>query len=298
MLVKKYQVVAIGLLICSRVCLATTVVAIVTPEGIVIASDGGERGHTAGSVFVSRRNAIKFVPVQKHLVVAVIGISDVSATLPDGRRYEYHFSEWIDKLQQGIPQNITPDALGDKIATEASVALEPYNELIRSGKFKPGSNPTEKFKVLIEYAIFGYSLRQPRIYDVQFFIDWDQKKVLAPKSVLLYPRPGLDTMPSVLFYSFGITQALDDKDNPASYANRLLGQCAAFRDLQAHHWDGLDGIVSIARTEIQIEKKVNPSMVFGNIPAIVILPDGTLRPVQTNHEVSCPPAKSKGATEH
>jgi hypothetical protein len=298
MSVKINKLIAIGLFSLTPACLATTIAVAVTPEGIVIAADGGERGHTRTATFVSRTNVVKFVPVQKRLIVAAVGITDISWTSDDGARYEYHFDDWINKLQRELPADVTPEAMASKIADEGAVIFEPYNERIRKGKFKYGNNPTEKFKVLIEYVILGYSL-EPRIFDVQFFIDWDQQKVLPPKTVRMYPLPGIETgKATVTFFSFGISQAIDDRDNPASYAYGRLKQCQAFRDLQAGKWDGLSGIAGIVETEIKIEETVNPSMVFGDISATIITPTGTLIPVTSPYNVLCPPLSRKDGAKH
>jgi hypothetical protein len=40
-------------------------------------------------------------------------------------------------------------------------------------------NLREKFKLLLEYAIFGCSLGEPRIYVVQFYIDWDARSAMG-----------------------------------------------------------------------------------------------------------------------
>lgn len=295
MLFLNYRLAVIGLLVCSRICLATTIVAIVSPDGMTIASDTGARHHTETNVPISRERTIKFAPVQNHLIVAVLGTSDAVAVRPDGTRYNYHFIEWITKLQEGLPPDVTPDALSQKIATEATVVFEPFNEELRSGRMKQG-NLQEKFKLLAEYAIFGYSHGQARIYVVQFYIDWDNKKVLEPKTFLLHP--GADTSSrGYVFYSFGITQALDDMRNTSSYAfQQVIRQCPTLQDLFAGHDIGMDTVLNVARAEIEVEEKVNPTVVFGDISTIRLLPDGTIGPIKTfspGHKVLCQPTRGK-----
>jgi hypothetical protein len=105
MLFRVCYISALGLLAC-RACLASTVVAIVTPQGIVIASDSAGTNHTSGAFdATSQHRAIKFLPVQKHLIVASVGMSSFSGTakLPSGRSYGYDFVEWLTNIREGLP---------------------------------------------------------------------------------------------------------------------------------------------------------------------------------------------------
>jgi hypothetical protein len=278
MLFRNYRIAAIGLLVWSRVCLASTIVAIVAPQGMIIASDSGATIKSEDYTPIRQERAIKFLPV-KHLVVAAIGTTDFTEVLQNGTR-DVHFVEWITNLEAGLPADVSPETMADKIAAEATLMLAPLDQEIRAGRMKQG-NLQEKFKVLTQYMIFGYSLGEPRIYVVQFYIDWDKKEILEPKTFLLHPGPGMRDH-SYAFYSFGITQALDDISNTSGYAyQQVVRQCPALADLYAVRDISLDSILNIARAEVRVEERTNPSRVFGEIATIRMLPDGSHGPIET-----------------
>lgn len=266
------------LLLWCGACSASTVTAIVCPKGIVIASDSGETKEVGGNTAAGRSDsAVKFVSVQNRLVVASVGVSEFSGKF-QGRKYDYHFVQWMNSLQDSFAPDITPEALADRIATEAAATLDGFDEVIRSGS--PKHNPREKFGLFIEYAILGYFAKEPQIYDVQFYIDWDNKKLLEPKVFLLHPNEETITS-NYSFYAFGVIEALNGNMNPTSFAHRqLVSKCPSFVLLLARHNIGLSEIASVARSEVQIEEIINPTEVFGDIVSITIRPDGTLGTIE------------------
>ncbi len=299
MLFRNYHPTLIGLLVCSRICVATTVVAIVSPQGIIVASNSGATKHTETFVPLGKESAIKFFTIQKHLIVAELGTSNFSS-VEDGKRYDYHFIEWMTKLQESLPPDVAPDAAADKIAAEAAVTFAPFDQELRSGRMKQG-NLQEKFKVLVEYVILGYSKGEPRIYVVQLYLDWDGNKVLEPKSFLLHPGPGVSGR-GYAFYGFGITGALDDISNTSSYARRQVArQCPDFEVLSKGNDISLDSLTNIARAEVRVQEKTNPSRVFGNIATVVLRPDGSISPLKIappTDKVLCQPVATKNKSSH
>jgi hypothetical protein len=281
-------------LICvSHSCLASTAVAIVCPKGIAIASDSGATLEIGGNTSAGRRDdASKFVAVQNHLVVASIGTSDLTGTLP-WKVYDYHFGKWMTKLQQTLAPEATPGDLTDRIATEAASTFAGLDEAIRSGAPKH-EDPQEKFNLFMEYVVFGYSKKQPQIYVVQFYIDWDNSRLLEPKTFLLHPNEK-SVAGNCSFYAFGVKQVLDDIENPASYAYReLTTKSPPFRRLIARQDISLEEISHIARDEVLIEEHTNPTHVFGDIVSTTILPSGTtgiIERISPNHKLLPPKAK-------
>jgi hypothetical protein len=281
----------------SHSCLASTVVAIVCPKGIAIASDSGETLEIGGNTSAGRRDdAIKFVTVQSHLVVASVGIGDLTGTF-HGKVYDYHFGKWITTLQQTLTPNATPSDLTDRIAVEAASTFAGLDELIRNGAPKH-EDLQEKFNLFMEYVIFGYLKKEPQIYVVQLYIDWDNNKLLEPKIFLLHPNDK-SVAGNYAFYAFGVKQVLDDIGNPTSYAYReLTTNSLPFGRLIARQDIGLDEIVHIAQDEVLIEEHVNPTHVFGDIVSTTILPSGTtgvIERITPNDKLLSP--KDKPATE-
>jgi hypothetical protein len=285
-------------LICvTHSCLASTVVAIVCPKGIAIASDSGATLEIGGNTSAGRRDdAAKFLAVQNHLIVASIGISDLTGTFR-GKVYDYHFGKWMTKLEQTLTPDATPSDLTDRIATEAASTFAGLDEVIRNGAPKH-EDPQEKFNLFMEYVIFGYSKKQPQIYVVQLYVDWDSNRLLEPKTFLLHPNEKT-VAEDYSFYAFGVRQALDDVGNPASYARReLTTKSRPFGRLIARQDINLEEISHIAQDEVLIEEHTNPTHVFGDIVSTTILPSGTtgaLEKISPNNKPL--PPKAKPASE-
>jgi hypothetical protein len=295
MLLSNHYVASLGLLFFCHVCMATTVTAIICPKGIVIASDSGATKETHGNASAGREaSVVKFIAVQKHLIVATIGISDISGMFR-GRQYDYHFVDWMSKLQDGLPPGATPNSLAERIATEAALTLDGFADVIGSGETKQ-EDIREKFGLFIEYVILGYSMAEPQIYDVRFYIDWDNKKLFSPKTILVHPNEN-STAGNYSFYSFGVKEALDDIRNPASYAyQQLFSRCPSFGRLIARRDINLPEIVEIAQAEVRIEEDINPTHVFGAIVSTTISPTGivgAIERVSPHDKVLTPTAKRK-----
>jgi hypothetical protein len=285
-------------LICvSHSCLASTVVAIVCPKGIAIASDSGATLEIGGNTFAGRRDdAIKFVAVQNHLVVASIGTSDFTGK-SHWKVYDYHFGKWMTKLEQTLAPDATPGDLTDRIVTEAASTFAGLDEVIREGAPKH-DDPQEKFNLFMEYVIFGYSKKQPQIYVVQLYIDWDSNRLLEPKKFLLHPNEKT-AAGDYSFYAFGVKQVLDDVGNPASYAHReLTTKSRPFGRLIARQDISLEEISHIAQDEVLIEEHTNPTHVFGDIVSTTILPSGATGVIEQISPNNKPlPPKAKPATK-
>jgi hypothetical protein len=247
---------------------ATTVVAIVSPQGIVLAADSNQIRRTTDWSRLPNTTTTKLVVIQDRIAVANIGISDIG----DGGVH-YYFSPFIKDIQARLPPNVSVDDVASVIQDESAKVFANFDVILESGTLKQNDS-LEDCHLFIQYVIAGYQQGLPKIRVVQFYIDWKARRLVGPKAIVLGPAKDIHIDFST--YGFGITQAITDIFDRHSYAYKqaLARSPKAFRALLDHRSISLDETSTFARVLIQIEEEVNPSEVAGDVAIIKILPNG------------------------
>jgi hypothetical protein len=254
-------------------CRATTVTVIATPSGIVMASDSGKSTRT-GNLPSVKSTTNKFYVVQNHIVVSSVGFSDLGAVPGKGTGPHYNFLEWMGNIDGKLDPNISVDDLADIVERESAGTFSKIDDVLSAGLIKPRKE-LEDCRTFIQYIIAGYSHNSAKIYVINFYIDWDRKKLVGPKRILLFPSP--EATGNYVFYSFGITEALDDVSNPDSYAYKTISlNCPAYRTLTARRDITITQSIAVAKEFVRVEEKTNPTEVFGPAIALAILPDSSI----------------------
>jgi hypothetical protein len=273
--------------------MSTSVVIFVANNGVVISTDSKTALKNGDfSVSVGEKEQPKSVILQGRLVVTAIGISDFG-----NEPNHYNFFTWIHSLQMKLGDNISVDDLAAMIARESSSTFSRLNvdAALKSGALRQKA-PAEPCSVFAQFVIAGYQDGLPRIYKVQFDIDWNNKGLVGPTSVLLYPDPSETT--NYRMFRFGTQQALVDFFDRRSYAYQkaMALYPKAMTDVAIGKYPSLDETVSLSRAAIQIEENTNPSDVGGEIRTIEILPDGRAKEVALRKTV-LPKAKATAKQE-
>ena len=277
MLIAKFKATLLIVLLTFPVSLkATTFVFFVTPHGMIIGSDskmfttqvlGSTSSRTA------ERSTRKFVIVQDRIVVASIGHADIK-----GGSAHYNFLTWMQELQAKLPAGISVDDLALTIQTESAKVFAEITTVLQRDIIKC-YEPTETCGSFVQYVIAGYQGGAPRIQMVQYYVNWDEKRLIGPEPILLDPNE--QTIGNFHIHYLGIREALTNLLNRSSYAYKqtMASSPVAFGDLVAHRDISLDATIGLVRSLIEVEEKINPDDVGGRINVVKVLPNGRAREV-------------------
>jgi hypothetical protein len=247
----------------------TTVVVLITNNGVVVSSDSKTKLHHPDFSDAGDKQQTKFVIVQKRIVVAAIGVSDMR----DGALH-YNFLDWMQELERKIVNNISVEDLANRIEKESLATFSRFDLSssikVRASRQGPVAEPCELFA---QFVITGYQSGVPRVYRVQFDIDWNSQRFIGPTVTLIYPDSAQSNYRVI---RFGTQQAIQDVFLEKSYAHRqatvMCPQTMAH--IVALTEPSLDETVCLSRALIQVEENTNPAEVGGRIRTVRILPSG------------------------
>jgi hypothetical protein len=256
---------------CPIPVIATTVIVIATPHGMVVASDSKlftVRTLGSDTSRIGEGVTRKFVIVRGRIVVVSIGHADIK-----GGSAHYNFLEWMDKLQTSLPDNVPVDGVASAIESESAKVFSTFTPVLQSGAIQR-DDPTETCTPFIQYVIAGYQEGVPRITMVQLYVNWDDKNLIGPKQIRLEPDARIKG--NFHIHYFGIREALTSLLNRQSYAYKqaMLGCPQGFGKLMANKDISLDDTLSLASTLVEVEEKISPDDVGGDTQAVRILPNG------------------------
>jgi hypothetical protein len=270
---RKAVCICIGLivLLCPIPLSATTVLVFVTSHGIVMSTDSKMSTLYTLSDYSARigeGTTKKFVLVQDRILVGSIGHADI-------RRgpVHYNFLTWMEELETGLPKDISVDDLTSTIQRESAKVFVGFDAVLKADVLKR-KDATDTCTSFIEYIIAGYQNGTPRVYVVQFYIDWNEKRLSGPWRILR--DSGQRMNGNFRAYAFGIKEALTDMLDRQSYAYKqaMIMSPRTFGNLLGHKDVSLDETVSLARVLVRIEENTNPNDVGGAIQVAKVLPSG------------------------
>ena len=193
---------------------ATSAVVIVAPNGIVVSSDS-KTVFVRASDFSASGEAehAKFAILKNRIVVLGIGAEAVTHG-----PVQYNFLTWMQSLQLSLPLNVSVDDVTGIIEKESSAKFSALDidAALKSGEIHKNVS-AEPCEMFAQFVIVGYQSGTPRLYKVQFDIDWYHQAFIGPVRTLLYPDPS-GTTPDYLIASFGNLEATNDIANRKSYA--------------------------------------------------------------------------------
>lgn len=209
----------------SNICSATTVVVLITPQAIVLGSDGKEVGTRVRTVH-------KTIIFKKRIVIACLGKANFEVSDNDGS-LTFNFNQWIADVEKQYSGNVTVADVTMFLKSKSSVALQSLNRFIREGKVdfqKPQKN-------FLDFVIAGYDSGVPTINQVKFQIDWDKNSV---NQTVANDHPRADTRVDFDFFILGSSNfnVNDVKDREsqgykemAAFIPHVLPKLAAMKPL-------------------------------------------------------------------
>lgn len=174
------------MLLTSRVCGGTSILAIVTANGIVIGADGRVRSFSSSSCDAVSKSGttLKIFPLKHKIALASDGVAVISSK--NHKHTLYRLPVWVDFIDHNTRGNITVSELARIVEEEGSRKL---SDAVK--EIQPPTCPGEKKPILysqhmVEYVIAGYERDIPSIYSVKLNIDWE-KHTITPVRVLVEP---------------------------------------------------------------------------------------------------------------
>jgi|SRR5581483_9135410 len=247
--------------------MATTVVLIFNPEGIVIGADSKSTQLGGNFDVVGSRNVEKITIVQDRIAIADVGLNRAVIR----RRVRYDFASFLADIIAELPVNVSVSELAAIVELKSGEAFSDYsNTVIKTHNIVRPNPALEQCRPLVQYVIAGYENGKPTIFVVHVNIDWHRETVDAPIKTLVYPLEGETVDFGVL--TVGNNEAIKSFANPKSYAYKqaLSRAPIAFKKLVAHDHLTLTEAQRLSRVLISIEEQVDPDQVGGNISVVVI----------------------------
>jgi hypothetical protein len=248
--------------------LATTVIVIITPSGIVTGSDGKNVASDSGRrKSIGNRSARKVFLVQDRLVLASIGIASASL----GAEALYSFPSWAAEVEGKLPENASVKQLAEIVSDESARTFAGFDALIKNGTLKRRHSLEEHF---VQYLMVGYDGGVPTVYTVDFQVDWQKKQLIGPTLRRLHPEA--DDREDFGFYALGSRLAVERIDDPKSKGHRqIAAKNRAEIDLLTSRQDlTLEQATTLVHRIIAVESEMNPKKVGPPISVVTIPKSG------------------------
>jgi Protein kinase domain len=161
---------------------ATTVLVFIVPNGLVISSDSKTVKRDSAYQATGELNQAKLVILENRIVVAAIGASDVGDPV---RHSHYNFLDWIQALRATMAENISVDDAAGPIERESSktFALFALGDSLKNGTIRQEA-AAQRCAAFAQFVIVGYQDGAPRVYKVQYDIDWQSREFTGPTKVV------------------------------------------------------------------------------------------------------------------
>lgn len=251
---------------------ATTVVVLIAANNMVVSSDSLTTSRRADFSSTGSFEQKKWVVIQKRILVATIQVSDYRDA-----GVHYNFLTWMEDLQKHLPESVSVDDLASIIEKESSAEFSALHiaESVKNGSFKNPA-PNEPCEIFTEFVIAGYQAGQPRLYKVEFDLDWNNKNLVGPRRELLYP--GLLGFSNPRIIRFGTQEAILDVQNPRSFAYQKVVSLSpdSITQLGPGQNPPVKSLIDFTRALVQVEEETNPDEVGGKIESVSWSPKGEI----------------------
>jgi hypothetical protein len=200
--------------------MATTVIIVITPAGIVVGADG-----KINAVCTDRNDCIddntripKVFPVQGRFAIASMGLlrADVLDT-HNKALFLYDFPQWVQYIQRQLPPEGQLSDLAKIVRDKYKPTLSGLERALRDGIIaEPSADATPS------YIVIGYQSGATYAYSIQASIDWNHRSVRTPVMTRVFPGT-IDWVDSGLRI-MGRKSALGGFCDPMSSAHKQISE--------------------------------------------------------------------------
>jgi hypothetical protein len=167
----------------------TTVLVILTPEGIVIAADSKVVSKDFGGYSAPPEGpANKIIVVRDRIAVGNIGfLSKHIETMDDRPLFDYDPASWPKGIEQKSSPDISVSEFIDTLGREARSKFSPLNDLLRDPTFENRQTYCESNGV--QYLVAGFESGIAVVEEVNFTIDEKSCQLTGPFVQPIFPAP-------------------------------------------------------------------------------------------------------------
>jgi len=175
------------LLVCTSSASATTVLVIITPDGIAVGADskiitiyfGGESGPQS-------EPTTKVFVIHDRIAVGTIGLGSEDITTLDNKPlFSYDPDSWLRQIEKKTPKDISVRQLIDIIKSESGSTFSRLDQLIRSGTIKQQEADLQEFT----YLVAGFESGVAIVEEIHFEVDWNNRQLVGPTVESIFPYP-------------------------------------------------------------------------------------------------------------
>jgi hypothetical protein len=177
------------LFLSSSICgSATTVLAIVTPSGIVIAADTKVNSVDIGGYSAPPEGPTsKIFIVHGRIAVGIDGLGTQHLTTRDDRPlFDYDPPAWFRKIEEKTSRDISVRQFVDIVKSESSSTFSRLSELIQRGAIKQEQAPQ---LTGFQYLVVGFESGIAIVEEINFEVDWKNLKLKGPTVEHVFPDP-------------------------------------------------------------------------------------------------------------
>jgi len=213
----------------------TTVLVILTPEGIVMAADSKVVSKDIGSYSAPPEGpANKIFIVRDRIAVGNIGfLSQHIETMDDRPLFSYDSATWFKSIELKTPSEISVSKFVEILGREGRSKFSKLNYLLRDDAFEPRETYCKGNGV--QYLVAGFESGIAVVKEVNFIIDRNNCQLMGPFVEPIFPFDG------TLRYDFGF--------HPASKSCEDAAIDVIYRRTKS---DGYRSIESESPTELRL----------------------------------------------
>lgn len=245
---------------------ATTASFIVTPEGIVGATDNLLIAVAFSNAPAGTATGAKMALIHGRFILVCVGLERLSNS---ATRVDYDFRNWALAIQAGLSSTATFTEFENKVVVQSQKTLKGLD--IQNGM--KNSEFRRKFETkdtLVEYVIAGYEGSTPKLVTIRYAFDWLNEKLSPPIITDLSPRePHPDFAFAVEGINSAVAQILDQSSSSyrkcVVYAGPITDKFLSMTPLT------LSEASLLVRAFMRIEAEADPSEV-GKPISLVTLP--------------------------
>jgi len=213
---KRFSLTSAGTKIPGQV--TTTASFIVTPQGIVGATDNLLIGVTFSDVPAGTSTGAKINVIHGRFILACVGLESLTNTATG---VNYYFRDWALAIQDALSSTATFSEFQNKVIDQSQktfVGLDIENAM-KNSEFR---RKLEGKDTLAEYMIAGYEGSKPRLVTIRYAFDWPDGKLSPPIIADLSPH---EPHPDFAFAVEGINSAVSQIPDQLSSSYR---KCVAY----------------------------------------------------------------------
>lgn len=281
LLKRNHSVCGLAFLLLCHSSFATSVMVIITPQGIVIAADSLLRTRNVNPATTDPPNGTtdKIAVVHDRIAVGNVGLAGPTSIISSNgsRLFGYDSALWFREIEEKTAKDISVSSLVGIVEDKSRSTFSPLNNSIQSGALKrdQASNLPG-----FQYLVAGYEAGIAVIQEVNFYVDWENRQLIGPITVPIFPNPqtrrnDFGVYAASMGYKRATAQVLRHETDSAAYRSVASETILELPKLYRGENLSLDQASTLLHAFLRAEHKNTPDAVGPPYCVIWLLKDGT-----------------------